>query len=115
LQENHCSPVKLIKGEGKNVDLRVKNLAASQILSINKMVSAGQSLKGFDSTAKMPGKSCGAERVLVLPLGPCGSKDRFESRDHIHLRRLLDTLSWVSSSRAKSNYLTLPAPNMGYD
>jgi hypothetical protein len=41
LQENHCSPGKLIKGEGKNVDLRVKNLAASQILSVDEMVVSG--------------------------------------------------------------------------
>jgi hypothetical protein len=41
LQENHCSPGKLIKGEGKSVDLQVKNLAASQILSIDEMVISG--------------------------------------------------------------------------
>ena len=69
LQAIHYAPGKLIKGEGKSVDLRVENLAASQILSIDEMVISGQSLKGFDPTAKMPGESCGAERVLVLPLG----------------------------------------------
>jgi hypothetical protein len=41
LQENHCSPGKLIKGEGKNVDLRVKDLAESQILSVDEMVISG--------------------------------------------------------------------------
>jgi hypothetical protein len=41
LQENHCFPGKLIKGEGKNVDLRVKDLAESQILSVDEMVISG--------------------------------------------------------------------------
>ena len=41
LQEILLFPGKLIKGEGKSVDLRVKNLAASQILSIDEMVISG--------------------------------------------------------------------------
>jgi hypothetical protein len=80
LQENHCSPGKLIKGEGKNVDLRVKNLAISQILSINEMVISGQSLKGSDPTAKVPGESSGAERVLVIPLGPLWEQGSFREQ-----------------------------------
>jgi len=41
LQEILYSPGKLIKGEGKNVALRVESFAVSQIIGIDEMVISG--------------------------------------------------------------------------
>jgi hypothetical protein len=77
LQEILYSPGKLIKGEGKSVDLRVESFAVSRIIGTDGMVISGQSLKGSNPAAKAPGESCGAELALGLPLTPFGEQGSF--------------------------------------